>query len=147
VPGLEVNYLLKIRTMSKQKANFNPEVTIFLDKQNHPFRKEIEELRNYILLANHNLTENIKWNSPNYCFESEDRITIKTQPPKNVQLIFHCGAKVKEPPKEKLVKEDFGLLVWKGNDRAIATFKNKQDIEKGKNDLMKIVNEWINATK
>jgi hypothetical protein len=133
--------------MENLKINLNQEVTIFLDKQNHPFRKEIEELRNYILSANNKLTENIKWNSPNYCFENEDRITMRIQPPKNIQLIFHRGAKVKEQPKEKLVKENFGLLVWKGNDRAVATFQNRQDIENGKNNLMKIVNEWLNVTK
>jgi Domain of unknown function (DU1801) len=122
-------------------------VTAFLDEQNHPFRKEIEHLRNCILFANKALTENIKWNGPNYCFDNEDRITMRIQPPKQVQIIFHRGAKVKEQPKEKLIKNDFGMLIWKGNDRAIATFKNMEDIENGKNDLAKIVTEWINATK
>ena len=133
--------------MAKQTINLNSEVTAFLDGQNHPFRKEIEQLRNCILSANKNLTENIKWNGPNYCFDNEDRITLRIQPPKQVQIIFHCGAKVKAQPKEKLIKEDFGILTWKGNDRAIATFKNMEDIEKGKAALTKIVIAWINATK
>lgn len=133
--------------MAKQKININNEVTDFLDKQNHPFRKEIEHLRNCILTATKTLTENIKWNGPNYCFNNEDRITMRIQPPKQVQIIFHCGAKVKAQPKDKLLKEDFGILVWKGNDRAIAIFRNMQDIEKGKASLTKIVVEWINATK
>jgi hypothetical protein len=133
--------------MGKQTSNLNREVTEFLDKQNHPFRKEIEQLRNCILSANTALTENIKWNAPNYCFDNEDRITMRIQPPKQVQIIFHRGAKVKEQPKEKLIKNDFEMLVWKGNDRAIATFKNMDDIENGKTDLAKIVIEWVNTTK
>lgn len=133
--------------MTNRTAKLNSEVTDFLDGQNHPYRKEIEELRNCILTANNNLTENIKWNGPNYCFDNKDRITMRIQPPKQVQLIFHCGAKVKEQPKVKLIREDFGMLVWKGNDRAIATFKNMQDIENGKADLTKIVIEWINEAK
>lgn len=133
--------------MKKQIINLNSGVTDFLDEQNHPFRKEIEQLRHCILTANTDLTENIKWNGPNYCIDGKDRITIKIQPPKLIQLIFHCGAKVKEQPKAKLIKEDFGMLVWKGNDRAIATFKNMQDVENGKIDLTKIVKEWINVTK
>lgn len=125
----------------------NIDVTKFLDEQNHPYRNEIEQLRLIILGANNKLSENIKWNGPNYSFADEDRITMRIQPPKQVQLIFHRGAKVKEQPKDKLIREDFGILTWKGNDRAIATFKNMQEIENSKTILTKIVTAWINATK
>lgn len=126
----------------------NGKVTDFLDEQNHPFRKEIEELRDCILSSNKNLTENIKWNAPNYCFENEDRITMRIQPvTTQVQLIFHRGAKKLEQPKDKLIANNSKILVWKENDRAIITFKNKQDIENGKVELKNIINEWINVTK
>jgi len=125
----------------------NLDVTKFLDEQNHPYRNEIEQLRLIILGANNKLSENIKWNGPNYSFAGEDRITMRIQPPKQVQLIFHRGAKVKEQPKDKLIREDFGILTWKGNDRAIATFKNMQEIENSQTVLTKIVTEWINVTK
>ena len=62
-------------------GNHNTDVTSFLDEQNHPFRKEIEQLRNCILSTSNNLTENIKWNGPNYCFDNKDRITMRIQPP------------------------------------------------------------------
>lgn len=127
-------------------GNKSKEVTLFLDEQNHPFRKEIEQLRNYILDANNELTENIKWNVPNYCFNNEDRITMRINPPKQVQIIFHCGAKVKVQPNNKLIQDDFGILTWKGNDRAIATFKNITDIENRKEFLSKIVADWLTVT-
>jgi Domain of unknown function (DU1801) len=133
--------------MTKQKTNFNPEVSTFLDAQNHPLRNEIELMRQCILSENKNLSENIKWNGPNYCLDGEDRITMKVQPPKNIQLIFHRGAKVKEQPKEKLINEDFGLLTWKGNDRAIATFTSLKEIENNKKPLRTIITEWLNVTK
>ncbi len=135
--------------MAKQATNLNSEVTSFLDEINHPLRSEIDLLRNYILTANKNLTENIKWNGPNYCFKNEDRITMRIQPPttKQIQIIFHCGAKVRVQPKERLLQKRFEILTWKTNDRTIATFKSVQDIEIGKSELTEIVNEWINATK
>ena len=134
--------------MTKTTTNLNTEVTSFLDGQEHPFRKEIEYLRNCILLSNNNLTENIKWNGPNYCVEGEDRITMRIQPPsKQVQLIFHRGAKKQVQPKEKLISNKSKLLVWKENDRAIVTFKSLQDIENGKGELTEIVSEWLRATK
>ena len=52
--------------MTNPKINLNSEVTNFLNELNHPFRNEIEQLRNCILSANSKLTENIKWNGPNY---------------------------------------------------------------------------------
>lgn len=133
--------------MAKQNINLNSEVTDFLNEQKHPFRKEIEELRNYILSSNAALTENIKWNGPNYCFHNEDRITMRIQPPtKQVQLIFHRGAKKQTQPKDKLISNKSKMLVWKENDRAIITFKSLQDIENGKVELIEIVTEWITET-
>lgn len=134
--------------MAKQKINLNSEVTAFLDELNHPFRKEIEQLRNCILSANPYLTENLKWNGPNYCIDKEDRITMRIQPPtKQVQLIFHRGAKKQPQPKERLITNKSKMLVWKQNDRAIITFKNMEDIENEKAELTDIVTEWISAAK
>src|SRR5690554_1263184 len=134
--------------MAKQTSNLNSEVTDLLDTLNHPFRKEIEQLRNCILTANKGLTENIKWNGPNYCYGEEDRITMKIQPPtKQVLLIFHRGTKKQEQPKDKLIVNKSKMLVWKENDRAIITFKSLQDIENGEGELEAIINEWVNATK
>lgn len=135
--------------MAKQTPNQNPAVTNFLDELSHPLRNEIELLRNCILSAHLDLTENIKWNGPNYCFDNEDRITMRIQPPttKQIQIILHCGAKVQEQPKARILKENFDLLTWKTNDRAVITFKNIQDIEKGKAELTEIVSQWIGAAK
>ena len=69
-------------------SNLNNEVSTFLDDLHHPLREEIEALRILILKANSKITENIKWNGPNYCFESEDQITMRLHPPKQIQLIF-----------------------------------------------------------
>ena len=134
--------------MAKQTNNLNSEVTIFLDELSHPFRNEIEQLRNCILTANNELTENIKWNGPNYCFNNEDRITMRIQPPtKQVQLIFHRGASKQPQPKYKIISNKSKMLIWKENDRAIVTFKSLQEIERGKTELTSIVTEWIIAAK
>ena len=134
--------------MAKDIINLNIEVTDFLNELNHPFIEEIEQLRNCILSVDKNLTENIKWNGPNYCYDNEDRITMRIQPPtKQAQLIFHRGAKKQTQPKDKLISNRSKMLVWKENDRAIITFKSMQDIENGKAELTEIVTAWIIATK
>jgi len=78
--------------------------------------------------------------------EEADRITMKIQPPKQVQLIFHRGAKIQQQLKGKLVNDDTRLLIWKANDRAVATFKSMAEIEDAKTSIIKIVKDWITAT-
>ncbi len=131
--------------MAKEMINPGKDVNLFLDGLNLPLRKEIDRLRVCILSADNRLAENVKWNGPNYSFGSEDRITMKIQPPDKIQLIFHRGAKVKEQPGTKLIQDDSGLLEWKGNDRAVATFNNMQEIESSKLGIAKIVRSWIDA--
>ena len=134
--------------MTQKAANINQEVSDFLEQQNHPFRDEIELLRNIILSVDSKLTENIKWNGPNYSFENEDRITMRIQPPVvQVQLIFHRGAKKQEQPKDKLIASTSKLLNWKENDRAIITYKSMKDIEGSRSELSDIIKDWINSGK
>ncbi len=125
----------------------NAEVTEFLDRQNHPLRTEIELLRKIILESESSLTENIKWNGPNYAVNNEDRITMRIQPPKQIQLIFHRGAKKQEQPATRIIDDNSGILVWKENDRAVATFKNLAEIEQNRSLLREIVGKWIKAAK
>jgi hypothetical protein len=128
-----------------KKIALNAEVTSFLDDLNPPLRKEIEQLRHCILSANAGITENIKWNGPNYRFEGEDRITMRIPPPGQLQLIFHRGAKVLAQPDKRLVDNDAGLLAWKSNDRAVATFKSLDEITSKEALLSRVVDDWIRA--
>lgn len=125
----------------------NSKVTSFLNELNHPFRSEIEQLRHIIINSTDGLTENIKWNGPNYCYGDADRITMRIQPPKQIQLIFHSGAKKQEQPKEKIIQTTLKYLIWKDNNRAVVTFKNSTDIKNYENDLINTVKKWIAATK
>ncbi len=125
--------------------NLNHEVTEFLDEQNHPFYREIDQLRTYILLTDENLEENIKWNGPNYSYKKQDRITMRIQPTthKQVQLIFHRGAKKQEEPLERIITHKSKILKWIENDRAVITYKSIKEIEQTKAELAEIIKEWI----
>ncbi len=125
----------------------NSEVTKFLDGLNHPLRAEIELLRKIIFESAELPGENIKWNGPNYTVNNEDRITIRIHPPKQIQLIFHRGAKKQEQPATRIIDDKSGLLVWKENDRAVATFKNLAEILVAKPNLETIVRNWIMSAK
>ncbi|MCB1144930.1 MAG: DUF1801 domain-containing protein [Leptospiraceae bacterium] len=121
------------------------EVTSFLNELNHPLINEINALRKIILETPILLQENIKWNGPNYLFNNEDRVTMRIQPPKQIQLIFHRGAKVKKQPPNKLINDETGLLLWKENDRAIISFKTINEIKDNKTKINNLIVQWINA--
>ena len=130
----------------KQTLNFNFQVTQFISEMNHPLALEINRLREIILSANQDISENIKWNGPNYMHYGEDRITMRIQPPKQIQLIFHRGAKKLEQPSQKLIEDHTGLLNWRENDRAIATFKTLVEIDANAENLATIIKAWLAAT-
>ena len=77
------------------QSKLNSEVTAFLDSLKHSLRDEIERLRKIIMSTEYNLNEGIKWNGPNYSINGEDRITIRINPQKQLQIIFHRVAKVR----------------------------------------------------
>jgi len=123
----------------------NTEVSQFLDELNHPLRSEIQLLREIILSVASNLEENIKWNGPNYSYQGEDRITMKIQPPKKIQIVFHCGVQKKASPKEKIIM-DSEILEWRGNDRAFATFNTEDEIRESEKELRRVIVAWIENT-
>ncbi|WP_254155256.1 DUF1801 domain-containing protein [Chryseosolibacter indicus] len=129
--------------MPSNKLKETNEVNDFLDNLEHPLMPIILKLRSVILTSDKKLTEHIKWNAPSFCINGDDRITMKLFPPKNVQIIFHRGAKVKAQPKEKLIDDITGLLKWVTNDRAVATFTSLEEVESKASDLKVIVKKWI----
>ncbi len=124
----------------------NAEVTKFLDHLSHPLRNEIEYLRRLVMSADLGLMESVKWNGPNYGIEKEDRITFRIHPQQQIQIIFHRGAKVKEKLTERLITDEYRILTWKENDRAIFTFKTFKELEQTSLQLQAIVVKWIKAT-
>jgi hypothetical protein len=71
---------------------------------------------------------------------------MRIQPPKQLQLIFHQGAKGLAPLVERLIQDNSNILTWKTNDRAVVTYKSMEEILSSKPDLTKIVNAWVVAT-
>jgi uncharacterized protein YdeI (YjbR/CyaY-like superfamily) len=121
-------------------------VSDFLKNLDHPFKHEIERLREIILQSNTQLTEQIKWNAPSFCFNGDDRITFRIHPTK-LQLIFHRGAKVKSDAKDFLFSDPWGMIEWAAKDRGVISFENIKEIDAREKDLMLLVNKWLEATR
>lgn len=125
--------------------NKNLEVAKFLLALNHPFEKEIEEVRDSILGADEGISEHIKWNAPSYVFNGVDRITFRLHPPKNIQLIFHRGVEVKDNANFSFT-DPSGLIQWKTKDRGVVTFTDMDDFIAKRSDFTSLVKAWISVS-
>jgi hypothetical protein len=47
---------------------------------------------------------------------------------------------------ERILNEKYDILIWKENDRAIASFGSLDEIQKNSKIIRKIVEKWIEAT-
>lgn len=110
---------------------------------NHPLKSESLELRNIILTNFPKLQEHIKWNGFSFQNNKEDFLTFNFSSFKEIRLILHRGVKNKVQPQEKLIKENFVLLKWASNDRAIVTFTSKADIKNHSENLIETITNWI----
>ena len=122
------------------------EVTDLLNHLNPPLRLEIEKLRETILDSGLDLVETVKSNKPNYLFNNDERILFEIQDFEHIQIIFHCGARIQRQIPHHLIDDEFNLLTWIENDRALLSFKSMEEIETKVEDIKILVYRWINAT-
>ena len=117
----------------------------FLAALEHPLKAEIERLRAIILCTNDGIAERIKWNAPSFCYQGDDRITMKLHPATRIQLISHRGAKARNAA-DFAFEDNSGLLKWATIDRGVATFRTMSEIEANEAAIQDLVNRWMIAT-
>lgn len=52
-------------------------VSEFMEKLDHPFKAEVQTLRDVIKNVNKDIVEEIKWNAPSFSFHGESLVTFK----------------------------------------------------------------------
>ncbi len=103
---------------------------------------EVEVLRELVKTAEPRLDEIVKWNSPSYVLDGEDRLTINAAGKGPARLILHLGAAVAE---DKKAKPDFsgdpdGLLTWHSNIRASLALSGR---EQQRAAVVSVIREWL----
>jgi len=133
--------------MKTAKLDGPQQVAAYLDKLQHPLKREIEVVRTIILGADERLSEHIKWNAPSFCVDGDDRVTFNLHGKGYFMLVFHCGAKAKgKAGKEPLFADDTGLLEWVAGDRATVKFTDMDDVTAKKEKLVSAITKWIAET-
>jgi uncharacterized protein YdhG (YjbR/CyaY superfamily) len=120
------------------KASHTDPVSDFMDKLGHPLKAEVEMIRGIIKDVHSDITEQIKWNAPSFSYKGESLVTFNLWEKKKIHLVFHN-------PMISSVKNT--LLEGDYDHRRMAYFSDKNDIEKKKAALVKVLKDLIKLQK
>ena len=119
---------------SKSAANQAQQVNEFMDTLDHPFKTEVQMVREIIKNVNQDITEQIKWNAPSFSYNGESLVTFNLWEKERIHLVFHNP--MISQVKSKLLEGDY-------EHRRMAYFEDKQDIDAKKATLEKVLKDLI----
>lgn len=118
----------------------------YLQDLHHPQLKTILLMRDLILQFD--VVENIKWNSFNYIYNGDDRLTFNLTGKGYFRIILHTGVKVSNIDIQKLfTDEKIELLTWLTKNRAIIKIDDNFDFNQNIVQLKSIISLWLEKTK
>lgn len=119
------------------------EVGAFMASLDHLLKAEVSALRDIVLAADPRVGEHIKWNAPSFVLD-DDFATFNLRKPDAIQIIFHGGAKARsDGPRATTIADPSKLLKWAAADRAVATFKDMDQVDCERTALTAIVRAWV----
>ena len=111
----------------------NPIVDTFMKNLNHPYKAEIQKIREIILGASSKIEEDLKWKSPTFIYNGNmASLVVRTK--KHAQLMFHTGA---------TINDNTGLLEGDGKEVRFARFQNLAEVKQKRKALEAVVREWV----
>jgi uncharacterized protein YdhG (YjbR/CyaY superfamily) len=121
-----------------KKANSTKDNTAqvdeFIDKLDHPFKAEVQMIREIIKKINKDINEQIKWNAPSFSYHGEYLVTFNLWEKQKIHLVFHNP--VISKVKSKLLEGDY-------DHRRMMYFSDKKDVQAKKSALEKILKDLI----
>jgi Domain of unknown function (DU1801) len=124
-------------------ADTTAAVNEFMNQLDHPFKPEIQAVRDAILGVSPEVAEGIKWNAPSYR-TTEYFATTNLREKAGVGIILHLGAKVRNVGPDGISIQDAeGLLKWLAKDRAMIVFKDMNDFNAKKVAFKSVLKQWL----
>lgn len=119
-------------------AGNTEQVDEFMEKLDHPFKAEVQLIRQIIKNLNQDIIEQIKWNAPSFSYKGEYLVTFNLWEKRKIHLVFHnpmiSGVKSK-------------LLEGNYENRRMAYFADKKDIEEKRAALENVLKDLIRLQK
>jgi hypothetical protein len=105
----------------------------FMTALDHPFKAEVQAVREIIKGVHKGITEEVKWKAPSFSYKGY-LATFNLWARQHVHLVFHNGA-ILDPK----------LSILEGNypDRRMVYFANMNEVRARKPALVKAIKQWI----
>jgi len=110
----------------------------FMQKLDHPFKADVQVVRDIIKGVDKNITEEIKWKALSFSYKGEYLVTFNLWAKEHIHLVFHNPMISKV--KSKLLEGDY-------EHRRMAYFADRKDIEEKKTALEKALKDLIKLQK
>ena len=108
-------------------------VDAYMERLDHPFKAEVQALREIIKGVDPRITEQVKWNAPSFSYEGY-MATFNLHATKHVHLVWHNGVVLEDPA---------GLLEGSYPDRRMTYFTSMADVEEKRPALEGLVRQWV----
>jgi hypothetical protein len=99
----------------------------------HPFKAEVEAVREIIMSVDPGISEQVKWNAPSFSYKGY-LATFSLHVTAHLLLIFHNGA---------ILDDQGGLLQGDYPDRRMVRFTGMADVAAKRDPLERAIREWI----
>lgn len=119
--------------MAKKPVNQTEKVNDFMQQLDHPFKAEVQVVRDIIKNVHPGITEEIKWKAPSFSYKGY-MVTFNLWARQHVHLVFHNGA---------ILSHENGLLEGDYVDRRMAYFSSIEDVYLKQPALEKAIREWV----
>jgi hypothetical protein len=119
--------------MRQPDVNKTAEVDAFMAKLEHPFKAEVQAVREIIKGVNPLISEQIKWNAPSFSYRGY-MATFNLHARRHVHLVWHNGA---------ILHDSSGLLEGDYPDRRMTYFASMADVEAERPALEGLVRQWV----
>ena len=110
-----------------------PTVDEFMAAIDHPYKAEVQAVREIILGVHPDITEQVKWNAPSFSYKGY-LATFTLHRREYAMLIFHDGA---------TLDDQDGLLEGDYPDRRMVYFHSLGDVAAKRPRLEFAIREWI----
>lgn len=115
------------------KKSDEEKVAEYMDRLDHPLKREIEAVRAIIKSVDSGIGERIKWNAPSYYYR-EDMVTFHLRATEHVHLVFH------HPSIETIASP---LLQGEYKGRRMAYFKTMEEVRQGEEELKRVLKRLV----
>jgi hypothetical protein len=122
--------------MAKKKEkhlNQPDKVDAFMAALDHPFKAEVQAVRDIIKGVNAGITEQVKWNAPSFSYK-DYLVTFNLWAKEHVHLVFHNGA---------ILDNKSGLLEGDYPDRRMMYLTSMDDVKAKRAALEDLIRQWV----